>query len=102
VQGTEADERRRVRLELDSEFLMAMEDGVARATVPDLVCVLSSQTSAPVQTGNLHHGQRVTALAAPCPEVWRSERGLALVGPEAFGLDLEYHAVGAEGDRAGG
>jgi DUF917 family protein len=99
VQGTGADERRRVRIELENEFLVALEDGAARATVPDLICVLASQTSGPVQAEGLRYGQRVTAVTAPCPDVWHSEAGLAMTGPAAFGFDLEYRAGGDGGER---
>jgi hypothetical protein len=41
----------------------------------------------------LRYGQRVVVLAMPCPDVWHQPAGLELVGPRAFGLDLDYHPL---------
>jgi DUF917 family protein len=80
----------RLRLEMQGEYLLAMEDGAVRAAVPDLICVLASETGEPVAAGALRHGRRVTVIAAPGPEVWRSAAGRALAGPSAFGLDVDH------------
>jgi DUF917 family protein len=100
VQGTGSHAARRLRLELQSEFLVALEDGVALATVPDLITVLASESCAPVLTEDLRRGQRVTVLASRAPDVWRGEAALALVGPGAFGYDLAYAPI-AEGSGDG-
>jgi DUF917 family protein len=61
--------------------------------VPDLICVLDSQTGDAIGTELLRYGQRVSVLALPCDERWRTAAGLALVGPRAFGYDIDYAAV---------
>ncbi|MEA2247230.1 MAG: uncharacterized protein QOH46_1759 [Solirubrobacteraceae bacterium] len=90
----------RLRLELQSEFLLALEDGAVRAAVPDLICVLASETGEPVATGALRLGRRVTVIAAPGPDVWRSPAGLALAGPRAFGYDVDHAPAGQAADGA--
>jgi DUF917 family protein len=89
VLGTGSDAGRRVRLEFQSEFLLALEDGALRAVVPELISLLRFDTCAPVSTERLREGQRVTLLASPAPTAWRSREGMALVGPAAFGYDVE-------------
>jgi DUF917 family protein len=84
----------RLRLEMQSEYLLALEDGAVRAAVPDLICVIASETGEPVATGALRHGRRVTVIAAPGPEVWRSAAGRALAGPRAFGYEVDHAPVG--------
>ena len=32
----------------------------------------------------------MTVIAFPCDPIWRTERGLELAGPRAFGYDLDY------------
>jgi DUF917 family protein len=96
VVGTGSDAGRRVRLEFQSEFLLALEDGAPSAAVPELISVLRQDTCAPIATERLHQGQRVTVLASPAPEAWRGLRGDALVGPAAFGYDLEQAAIDIE------
>jgi DUF917 family protein len=93
-EGSGPDAGRRMRIELQNEFLLALEEGVVRAAVPDLICVLAADSGEVIVTERLRYGQRVVIAAAPGPEVWRSEAGLALVGPRAFGYDIEWAPVG--------
>jgi len=102
VQSPGPDGRRRVRVELQNEYLLALEDGAPCAMVPDLVSLLAADTGVPVLAERLTYGQRVTVVASPAPDVWRSETALALVGPKAFGYDLDYTPMSdgaAGGDR---
>jgi DUF917 family protein len=99
VAGTAECEGRQLRLELQNEFLLAIEDGVVRAAVPDVISVLASDTGEPVSTEQLAYGERVAVLALPAPEVWRSEAGLSVSGPRSFGYDVEYSEIRVEASR---
>jgi DUF917 family protein len=92
VAGTAEFEGRHLRLELQNEFLLAIEDGVLLAAVPDVISVLAD-TGDPVTTERLAYGERVAVLALPAPEVWRSDAGLSLSGPRAFGYDVDYAEI---------
>jgi DUF917 family protein len=93
IQGTGTDARRQMRLELQSEFLLAVEDGAVLAATPDLICLLAHETGDPIVIERLRSGQAVVVIAAPASEIWRSDAGLALAGPRAFGYDLEYSPI---------
>jgi uncharacterized protein len=95
VEGTGQDAGRTLRLEVGHEYLAVIEDGRALATVPDIITLLDVYTGQVVGTTELRYGQRVVAIALPCPDLWRTDAGLDLVGPAAFGLDLPYQPVGA-------
>ena len=41
----------------------------------------------PISTEVLRYGQRVAVLALPCHELLRTPQALAVVGPQAFGLE---------------
>jgi DUF917 family protein len=90
VQGLRHDGGRLVRLEIQNENLVALEDGVVRAMVPDIIAVLDTHTGAPVHTERLRYGQRVTCIAFPCDPIWRTPRGIELAGPRAFGYEFDY------------
>jgi uncharacterized protein len=90
VQGSGAASGRRLRLELQNEFLLAFEDGEVRAGVPDIICVFATDTGEPMASETLRYGQAVAVVAAPGPAVWRSPSGLETVGPRAFGYDVDY------------
>jgi uncharacterized protein len=63
------------------------------ASVPDLICVLETETGEPVTTEGLRYGLRVSVLGVPCDPRWRTPAGLDLVGPRYFGYDHEYRPV---------
>ena len=93
VEGVGADSGRLLRLEIQNENLVAMEDGVVRACVPDLITVLDTATADAIATERLAYGQRVTVVAFACDPVWRTDGGLALAGPRTFGYDFDYVPV---------
>jgi len=93
IEGLGDDTGRLVRLELQNENLVALERGRPLASVPDLITVLDTETADAIATERIGYGQRVTVIAFACDPVWRTERGVALTGPRAFGYDLDYQPV---------
>lgn len=93
VDGTTSDKGRKVRIEIQNENLLAVENGRVLATVPDLITLVDSQTGIAIATEELLHGMRVAVLAWPCDPIWRTERGIQTVGPRAFGYDLDYTPI---------
>lgn len=94
LEGINRDQGRVLRLEIGHECLAVLEDGEVRAIVPDIITVFDVYRSEPVTAEALRYGLRVVVLALPCPPLWREPAGLNLVGPQAFGLDLDYTPVG--------
>lgn len=66
------------------------------ASVPDLICVLDSQSGKSLGVPEFKYGYRVTVLGITCSPRWSdSEMGLKIGGPGAFGYDdIEYKALG--------
>ena len=93
VDGVVSDSGASLVLRFQNEYLVAIRDGEIISSVPDLIIVLGSDTGAPITTDELRYGFRVTVIAAPCDQRWRSNAGLALVGPRYFGYDIEYVPV---------
>jgi uncharacterized protein len=93
VEGLGEDTGRLIRLELQNENLVALERGKLLASVPDLISVLDSETADAIVTERIRYGQRVTVIAFGCDPVWRTERGIEVAGPRAFGYDFEYVPV---------
>jgi DUF917 family protein len=93
------DELRGHRFELafQNEFAVGWLDGVPRVTTPDLICVMDTVSGEAVGTEVLRYGQRVTVVALPAPPVLLTPAGLRHVGPRAFGYDLDFVSVFAEG-----
>jgi len=95
IEGVGAGSHRVLRLEIQNENLVALEDGEVRAIVPDIITVCDTETGIPIHTERLRYGQRVTVIAFPCDPIWRTDRGLELAWPRAFGYDLDYVPVEA-------
>jgi DUF917 family protein len=93
LEGLEGCRGARFDIDFQNEFIIGRLDGVIRVTSPDLICVLDSESGEGIGTETLRYGQRVTVLALPAPPVLLSERGLELVGPRAFGYDLDFASL---------
>jgi len=93
VEGLGDDVGRLLRVEIQNENLVALEQGKVLASVPDLITILDSETADAIPTERVRYGQRVTLIAMPCAPIWRSEFGLQMAGPRAFGYDFDYVPV---------
>ncbi len=76
-----------------NENLCASVEGNILATVPDLICLVDTETFTPVTTDGLKYGKRVLAVGLQCYPMWRTQAGLDLVGPRYFGIDTDYIPV---------
>jgi DUF917 family protein len=73
-----------------NENLIARQNGRVRAIVPDLICILDSETAEPITTEWLRYGQRVTVMGVSVPEIMRTPEALAVFGPKGFGIDEPF------------
>ena len=76
-----------------NENLVATVDGKILATTPDLICIVDTETFTPITTDALKYGKRVMVIGLKCFDMWRTEKGLELVGPRYFGCDTDYIAI---------
>jgi DUF917 family protein len=54
---------------------------------------MDAENGGPITTEELRYGFRVIVIGAPCVPDWRTEAGLALVGPRYFGYDIDFVPV---------
>ncbi|KAI9150603.1 putative D-/L-hydantoinase subunit A [Paramyrothecium foliicola] len=64
-------------------------------TVPDLISILGQDGEA-IGSQDLRYGLRVSVIALPAHPLWKTEKGLAVGGPEGFGLKLPVVGVDNE------
>ncbi|MEP4195798.1 MAG: DUF917 domain-containing protein [Aliishimia sp.] len=81
---------RTTEMRFQNEFISIEEEGRSLATTPDLLTLMDVNTGVPVPTDLVKYGLSVYALGLPSPDVWKTPEGLKLVGPEYFGLDVDY------------
>jgi hypothetical protein len=92
------DRNRHARIEIQNEYLVAYVDDMPLVTAPDLISLLDHETARPILTESLRYGQRLDLIAMPCAPEWHQPGMLDVVGPKAFGYDIEYKPFrGAQG-----
>ncbi len=80
-------------LDFQNENLVGCVDGEPVALTPDLITVLDKEKGFPITTENLKYGQRTTVIGIPCDPFWRTEAGLAQVGPGYFKYNYDYSPI---------
>lgn len=81
------------RIWYKNEHIVSWFDGEPDVMAPDLICVLDLHTGEAITNPNCLEGREVGVVGFPAPEVWRSERGLELLGPGHFGLPFPYRPL---------
>src|SRR5829696_7997169 len=92
LDGTGGDSGRTLTIDFQNENLIARTDrNDILAVVPDLICLVDTDTAEPITTELLRYGLRVVVLGIPAPEALKTPEALAVIGPAAFGYeDVPY------------
>jgi len=93
VGGTGPDAGTRATVEVQNENLLVERDGRPLAIVPDLIVMVDDATGLAVPTERVRFGQRVRVIGIPCAPIWRTDAGLDVAGPRAFGYAHAYVPV---------
>jgi DUF917 family protein len=93
IEGSGEYKGKTAAVEFQNENLVAAVDGEIRATTPDLICLVDTDTFIPIPTDALKYGKRVLVVGLQCYEAWRTQAGLEIVGPRYFGYDTDYVPV---------
>ncbi|WHT20140.1 DUF917 domain-containing protein [Crossiella sp. CA-258035] len=81
---------RLIRLEGNSELLLAVIDGALAAAVPDVLCLLDRHERKVVGMESVTLGHHVDVLMLPVSPMWHTPAGLAIAGPRAFGFPVRH------------
>jgi DUF917 family protein len=92
IAGSGAFEGHTLKIWLQNENHITWLDDAPYATSPDLIMVLDHATGEPYVNTVLTEGQQVAVLGAS-NERYRTEEGLAALGPRHFGFDLPYRPI---------
>jgi len=89
LDGTGSDTGRRIRIEFQNENLVLWEDDEPRATVPDLITLMTTDRGEPLTTELVSYGCRADVLVLPSAALLRTDQALRVVGPRSFGFDID-------------
>ncbi|XP_033124834.1 uncharacterized protein LOC117123108 isoform X2 [Anneissia japonica] len=65
------------------------------ATVPDLICIVDSDSGQPIPTDEIRYGLRVAVLVIPAAPCLKTQQALEIVGPRAFGIQEDFLPIGS-------
>lgn len=69
------------------------QDQKVTCTVPDLISILGQDGEA-IGSQDLRYGLRVNVIGLPAHPLWKTEKGMPVGGPKAFGLEMPFVGVG--------
>ena len=78
------------RIWLKNENLVGWLNDAVHTTIPDMICLIDSDTGFPVTNPNYRSGQNVAVIILPAPAAFTTEKGLTAFGPGYAGLDQPY------------
>jgi DUF917 family protein len=84
------DDRERMTINVQNEYLIAIVNGRCVATVPDLICVIDRETLLPISSERLRYGLRIGVIGIPAPALYKTPEAMAFTDPRAFGFDIDY------------
>jgi hypothetical protein len=93
IGGLDGDRGRELTLEFQNEFAIGFLAGAPHVMTPEIICVMDADSGDAIGTETLRYGQRVVVGALPCAPVLMTEKGLAHVGPRAFGYDVDFRSL---------
>jgi DUF917 family protein len=92
LQGIGRHDGETVTIDVQNENLVARTSaGIILAVVPDLICLVDTDTAEPITTELLRYGLRVDVLGIPAPVELKTPEAPRVIGPAVFGYhDVEY------------
>jgi len=78
------------RISLKNENMIGWLNEEVHATIPDLICLIDTDTSMPVTNPDYTKGMCVAVVILPAPAQFTTARGLAAFGPAYVGLDRPF------------
>ncbi|OFA29249.1 hypothetical protein BAE46_14095 [Glaciecola punicea] len=73
-----------------NEYLVARQNNIVRAIVPDLICTIDRETAEPIPAERLKYGQRIKVIGTSAAPIMRTQAALNIFGPKAFGIEDEF------------
>ncbi len=79
-----------LQIDFQNENLVARLGDDVLCAVPDLITIVSLDDGEAIGTEALRYGLRVAVLGMPAPKELKTPEALAVVGPRAFGYDIDF------------
>ena len=92
IAGDDDHRNQTYRINLKNENMIGWLNGAVHATIPDLICLMDTQTGMPISNPDYATGMQVAVVILPAPTQFTTERGLAAFGPAYVGLERPFRS----------
>ncbi|MFK7753156.1 MAG: DUF917 domain-containing protein [Sedimentitalea sp.] len=90
ISGRKAHLGQTYRISLKNENLVGWLNDDVHATIPDLICLIDTETGLPVSNPDYSTGMQVAVVILPAPAQFKTKPGLAAFGPAYVGLNQPF------------
>lgn len=90
VEGVDEFAGQTLKVWFKNENHIAWRNDKVIATSPDMITVINSKDGEPITNPKLEVGDDVAVLGIKARSMFRSEKGVGILGPKYFGFDIEY------------
>lgn len=90
IKGQDQFMEKNFKIWFKNENILCWLDEEVFVTVPDLICVVETESGYPINNPFCKKDMQVSVLGFKAPSVWRTERGLSILNPSFFGFDVPY------------
>ncbi|MEM1019141.1 MAG: DUF917 domain-containing protein [Pseudomonadota bacterium] len=87
------DNKQTCTIELQNEFIIARIEGKPACLVPDMICVVQSDSGEPLTGEMLTYGQRISVIGYQAHPMLRHPESIAVCGPRQFGVDEDFKPI---------
>lgn len=93
VTGKDEFEGEELKIWFKNENHICWKNDEVFVTSPDSVNVVNAKTGEPITNSDIKEGDEVAVIALKAIDAFKSDRGIDILGPKAFGFDYEYSPI---------
>lgn len=93
IDGKDEFEGEELKIWFKNENHVCWKNGEVFVTSPDSINVVDTKTGEPITNSDIEVGNEVTVIALRAVESFKSEKGIDILGPKAFGFDYDYSPI---------
>jgi len=87
------DSGKEIKIWFKNENHVSWLNGEYYVTSPDMLIIANTKTGEAYTNDTIEEGMEVTVIGVKARDVFRKQRGIDVLGPRAFGFDLDYKPI---------
>lgn len=79
-----------IKIWFKNENHICWKNGEVLVTSPDIITVVDAVTGEPIANPKIKEGDNIAVIGLKARPIFRSEKGIGILGPKAFGFEYNY------------